>query len=137
MIGELMAEPRREIQRNWKWRAGHDPNDDDAHPDSGWLYVDKVEEEKPPPGGPKIEGQSGPPAGMKCVVHATCQAEMFILDSYTPQEMLAHIETPSGKLILPTIVEDRVLAIACSNGHTATWKESLLPSRQRALGRHV
>lgn len=132
-----MAEKRREIDRKWKWSPGHDPRDDDAHPDSGWLYVNTVEAEKPAPGGPKIEGQSGPPAGMKCVVETTCQAEMFILQSYTPQEMLAHIEGIGGDFVFPSIVEDRVLALACSNNHTCTWKESLLPSRQRAMGRKV
>jgi hypothetical protein len=132
-----MAEPRREIRRNWKWAPGTDPNDDDAVEGSGWEYVTRVEVEKPPPGGPKIEGQSGPPAGMKCVVEATCQADMFILNRFAPKEMLAHIEGVGGDFVLPSIVEDYVLALACSNGHTATWKESMLPARQRALGRKV
>jgi hypothetical protein len=132
-----MTEPRREIKRNWKWSPGHNPRDDDAHPDSGWLYVDKVEVEKPPPEGPKILGRSGPPAGMRCVVEEGCQADMFVLDSYTPQEALAHIEGVGGDFVYPTVDEDRMLAVACSAGHSCTWKESLLPARQRALGRKV
>ena len=129
-----MAEKRREIQRNWKWSPGHAPNDDDAVKGSGWLYVDKVEVEKPPLGGPRITGQNGPPAGMKCAVVPSCQADMFVLQTFEPQEMLKHLEGIGGPVILP-IVEDRVVVVACSNGHSCTWRESLLPARQRALGR--
>lgn len=122
---------------SWKWKPGHDPNDDDAHLDSKWLYVTRFDEIKPPPEGPKIRGQSGPPAGMKCVVHATCREEMYVIDSFTPQEALAHIEGIGGDFVFPKQVEDRMLVLACSAGHSCTWKESLLPVRQRALGRKV
>ena len=132
-----MAEKRREIDRHHHWSPGHDPADDDAHPDSGWLYVTKFIEAERPPEGPKIRGQSGPPAGMKCVAEEACQEEMYVLDSYTPQEALAHIEGIGGDFVFPAVVEDRMLALACSNGHSCTWKESLLPARQRALGRKV
>ena len=132
-----MTEPRREIDRHHHWSPGHDPNDDDAVEGSGWLYVTKFDEIKPPPEGPKILGQSGPPAGMRCVVEENCQAEMYVLQSYTPQEALAHIEGLGGDFVFPAKVEDRMLALACSNGHSCTWKESLLPARQRALGRKV
>lgn len=132
-----MAEKRREIDRHHKWSPGHNPRDDDAHEDSGWLYVTDVVPQSPPPEGPKIRGQSGPPAGMKCVVHATCREEMYVLQSYTPQEALAHIKGIGGDFVFPKQVEDRMLALACSAGHSCTWKESLLPARQRALGRQV
>ena len=129
---------RREIDRHHHWKPGHDPSDDDAHPDSPWLYA-KLEEAPPPPEGPKINGTSGPPAGMKCVVVDSCQAPMYVLDSYTPQEALEHLDTVGGDFVFPKKImdEDRMLALACSNGHTATFKESLLPARQRALGRKV
>ncbi len=122
---------------SWRWKPGHDPNDDDAHPDSKWLYVTKFDEIKPPPEGPKIRGQSGPPAGMKCIVHETCQEEMYVIDRYAPEEALAHIEGIGGDFVFPKVPEDYMVALACSGGHTATFKESMLPAKQRALGRKV
>ena len=120
---------RREIHRNWKWYPGTDPNDDDAHPDSKWQYVVKVEEEKKPPGGPPIQGRRGPPAGMKCIVNDSCQADMFILQDYEPHEILQHLEGVGGDVIVPKVA-DKVVVVACSNDHRAAMRLSTLPIRR-------
>ncbi|OFW65583.1 MAG: hypothetical protein A2Y74_06985 [Actinobacteria bacterium RBG_13_63_9] len=119
---------RREIHRNWKWKLGHNPHDDDAHPDSGWLYA-KIDPDTSTPPGFQITGRSGPPAGTKCMVHTSCQAEMYVVEGIEPREILQHLP---GDVVIPK-VEDRILILVCSNGHKTQCRESLLPARQQAL----
>lgn len=35
----VLSEPPREVRRIHLWRPGHDPNDPDAYPESGWQYA--------------------------------------------------------------------------------------------------
>lgn len=56
------------------WALGHDPNDPDAHPESGWIYY-KVEQgsEPAPPPPPDLPG--GPESGIPCQL---CGAQLRV-----------------------------------------------------------
>ena len=53
----------RKVHRIHKWKWGHDPQDPDTHPDSGWEYV--TIDPKPKPAPPK-RPTSGADTGVTC-----------------------------------------------------------------------
>jgi Zn finger protein HypA/HybF involved in hydrogenase expression len=58
---------RREIQRNWKWHPGQDPQDPDAYPGTPWKWV-KYEDllPKPDPKSVEPENLGGPDTEVEC-----------------------------------------------------------------------
>ncbi len=109
-----------------RWKPGHDPNDDDAHPDSGWEYAKLIENEVVPEG-PAVTGQRGPEAGIPCF---TCGLPMRVVQSLHPKEILDYAVTGTD-LILPKDV-DRVCILKCPNDHAPMqFRESFLPIRMR------
>ena len=108
-----------------RWKPGHDPNDDDAHPDSGWEYA-KIIENEVVPEGPKVTGTGGPEAGMLCF---TCGLQMRVIQTFHPKEMLDYAVTEQN-LVIPKDV-DRVCILKCANEHAMQFRESLLPVATR------
>ncbi len=108
-----------------RWKPGHDPNDDDAHPDSGWEYA-KIIENEVLPEGPAVTGQRGAEAGMPCFV---CKLPMRVIQTFHPKEILSYAIT--GQDLLIPREADRVCILKCPNEHAMQFRESLLPIRMR------
>ena len=131
---KTQAEKKREVKedrtlrKQHHWKSGHDPADDDAHPDSGWEYTKLVEEEQRPQG-PKVTGTMGPEAGMPCFQDG-CNNPMRVIQGFEVEEILGYLE--GVDLVIPK-VEDRVMMLACTGRetHYIQMRESLLPVKTR------
>ncbi len=123
---EEKPKPKGSKAPTFKWAPGHDPNDDDAHPDSPWEYPKFVPAESKPEG-PAVTGTGGPEAGMPCLQDG-CSLPLRIIQGFEPREILGYLEQPD--LVIPK-VEDRVMILMCSNDHAVQMRESLLPIKTR------
>lgn len=115
---------KREIDRHHKFPFNENPNDPDAHPDSGWLYA-KTELEPVRPAGPPILGRGGPDAGLNCQIEG-CPHRLRIIDEFRPGEILEYV---SGGERQPVRVEGNVniLILACPNNHQVQMRSDCMP----------
>lgn len=77
------------------WRPGHDPNDPDADPDSGWLYL-KLSGDTPADTRDKRDKYKkggGPESGLPCV----CGEMTRVVDEVSALEVLEQAFTVDGQ----------------------------------------
>ncbi len=118
----------REIDPHFKWRFGHDPNDEDAHPESGWEYA-TIDPASPPAAGPVILPHGGPDAGMVCQIKG-CPHPLRIVDEFHPGEILSYVQD-GRKVTFKNPIG--VCILMCPNGHQVQMRADMLPNRGSPL----
>jgi hypothetical protein len=82
----------RAIDKHFKWAPGHDPNDQEADPDSGFVYVTLQPTEAPAEPRDKDTIKGGPPSGticFNCLTNRGTQVETRLVAAVSPYDMLA------------------------------------------------
>jgi hypothetical protein len=102
----------RAIRRTFKWRYGHDPNDDDARPDSGWVYINWEISEGPPTQPRQAQQLPGGPEAFPC---DRCGAMTRIVARKQPTEIIENSDVIRlGEKVDPQKVNsDVVYLVAC------------------------
>lgn len=118
----------REIDRHHKFPFNEHPLDDDAHPDSGWLYATK-ELAPEEPGGPVIRPRGGPDAGMVCQIDG-CEHRLRIVDEFSEGEILKHVEGGQEKVFVNPV---GVCILMCARDHMVQIRKDCLPGRSSGL----
>lgn len=125
---ERLGKLPREIDRHHRFPFNERPDDDDAHPDSGWLYANRGwEVTGPPPAGPPILGRGGPDAGMPCQVR-TCNHQLRIIQEFQPGDILELVEGNQRKRIIVK-GDVGICVLACPNQHQVQMRSDALPQR--------
>jgi len=120
----------RAIERHHRFRFGHDPNDDDATPASGWEYATVVPGPRQPLG-PPILGQGGPDSGLNCQVGG-CKHRLRIIDEFGPGEILRYIA--NGEEQVSVVRGDvKICILACPNRHVTQMRSDCLPRSTNLL----
>lgn len=118
----------REIERHHRFPPNEDPFDEDAHPDSGWLYANKGWDVTGlPPAGPPILGTSGPDSGMPCQVKG-CNHQLRIIQEFRPGDILEFVEGNQHKRIVVK-GDVGICILADPNGHQVQMRSDALPRR--------
>lgn len=115
----------RAIDRHFKWKAGHDPNDAEADPSSPYVYLDLQPGEAPAPPSQKAQ-LGGPPAGVDCfdcLGAGRGRREVRLGAAVDPYTLLE----PAGfKLKEDTVkTKEKVIITICSTCDAVVhWRES-------------
>lgn len=112
---------RREVFRIHRWKHGHDPQDDEATPESGWEYVTL----KPPESSAKVPEQpgGGPDTGLPC---QQCGANTYrAVDSCTVKESLEAKGVDMGRLSGEYLAK-RIVRLKCPCGAEMSMREDVL-----------
>lgn len=118
---------RREVQRQHKWKHGHDPQDDDATPESGWEYITL----KPPESSAQVEEQpsGGPDTGIPCQRCATntyrAVASCTIREALAARKPVGEGQNDFGGL-RQEYLDQRVVRLKCPCGHEMSMREDIL-----------
>ncbi len=119
----------REIERQHKFPVNEWPGDDDAHPDSGWVYAKEWTVDPIPPAGPVVTGHGGPRSGVPC---QRCGKDTYIVDELQPGEILEFAEgNKTKKMVVKD--PDGIAMLACSSDHWMQWRVSMLPTKSHLL----
>jgi len=116
---------RREVQRQHKWRHGHDPQDDEATPESGWEFATI----KPPESSAHVEEapSGGPDTRIPC---QRCGYTYRAVASCTIRESLEAKGVDPGNLSADYLAR-RIVRLKCVCGHEMSMREDVL---RRAMG---
>lgn len=111
---------RREVQRQHKWRHGHDPSDDEATPESGWEFATI----KPPESSAHVEEEpgGGPDTGIRC---QRCNSTYRAVASCTVGEALKAKGADVSRA-RPEYLAQRIVRLLCPCGHEMSLREDVL-----------
>jgi predicted RNA-binding Zn-ribbon protein involved in translation (DUF1610 family) len=121
------TQDRREIDRHFKWEWGHDPNDPDTHPDSGWNYF-KVEHYTPTEPDQRNLLTGGPDTGYTC---QRCGNNTYrIAAERTLDWVLSQpeVEIVGEKPDMEKLKQRAIVIWACpSCSHRVQWRKDMMP----------
>lgn len=127
LVKELAGTLPREIQRQHRFPVNEHPLDNDAHPDSGWLYVKEWDYSSPGPTGPLIVPKRGPESGIPCQTPG-CGQPTYIVDELHPGDILSYVGENGGEKRVLIKNPDGIAILMCHNDHEMQWRVSHLPS---------
>jgi len=116
---------RREVQRQHKWRHGHDPSDDEATPESGYEYVTL----KPPESSAHVEEEPGGGPDT-CIPCQRCKDTYRAVASCTVKEALEAKGADMAGLRADYLAQ-RIVRLKCVCGHEMSMREDVL---RRVMG---
>ncbi len=125
---------KRGVDKKYKWTHGHDPNDDDARPDSGWVYVKwEVTEHGPTPPDQAQGLRGGPPSGVPC---PRCKEDMRMVARKSALDIMENSEVVRpGESPPQDADQDALILLACPRCYQKQqWRESALTRLRRRLG---
>lgn len=110
----------RKVQRQHRWKWGHDPQDPDADPDSGWTYI-KLEQKEPTVPNQRHLLKGGPESGMpcqKCGEMTRIAGEMTAEDIINQPEVEVVNRHTLTEKDMKRLRETVILALACPKCET-------------------
>lgn len=124
----------RAIKRQHRWKFGHDPHDDDATPESDWVYAHLEQETQHIPDQRHLL-KGGPESGMPC---PKCQEIMRVAGSMTAKEILEQdeVEVVNKDLMNEAdwerLSKDVICVLVCPKcQHKMQMREEFLPRKRQ------
>lgn len=103
---------KRGVDKRFRWALGHDPHDDDAHPDSGWQYIRWEVTEGPETTPDQTKGLGGGPEAFPC---DRCGETMRIVAKKPPSEIIKESQVVKLRedADLSAMDTDDIFLVAC------------------------